>query len=110
MTPQERRDSNLARAKLRKAILAGRIQKGPCAICGSSYRPTPTWKDFRFPLDPMWLCRICYDRKKFRSGCIFLAMDADPALIDQAIKFNQNYQSQTQEYNDAESTDCGGSD
>lgn len=54
-TPEQLRKSAV-RAKLRRAVTAGKIEKLPCDICGSS-KVEAHHQDYNKPFDVVWLCR-----------------------------------------------------
>ena len=46
----------IARAILRREVLAGRITKKPCEICGETKNIQAHHEDYSKPLDVIWLC------------------------------------------------------
>ena len=51
-----------ARSKLARALETGEVKKGKCKVCGAK-NVEAHHKDYRKPLDVVWLCRKCHDRK-----------------------------------------------
>ena len=45
-----------AQQKVRRAIAEGTLRRGPCFICGSTYRVGGHHVDYASPLDVVWLC------------------------------------------------------
>jgi len=54
-----------ARQKLRRAVRAGKIERGPCADCGDMFAEAHH-PDYSKPLDVVWLCRICHQKREAR--------------------------------------------
>lgn len=46
----------LARVKLQKAVLTGKVERLPCSVCGNP-KSDGHHKDYSKPLDVIWLCR-----------------------------------------------------
>lgn len=51
-----------ARAKTRKAMLSGKIQKSPCHFCGTTEGLEAHHEDYSKPLDVFWMCRACHSK------------------------------------------------
>jgi len=49
-------DRQAARRQLQRAIRAGRISRGPCAVCGTTVDIHGHHEDYSKPLDVIWLC------------------------------------------------------
>tara|TARA_R110000868_G_C10908442_1_gene764782 strand:+ start:580 stop:996 length:417 start_codon:yes stop_codon:yes gene_type:complete len=45
-----------ARKAVRSAVVAGRLVKQPCEVCGATYRIHGHHDDYSKPLDVRWLC------------------------------------------------------
>lgn len=45
------------RAKLNRAVREGRIDRGPCEICGTTSRVEAHHHDYSKPFDVLWLCK-----------------------------------------------------
>lgn len=51
---------------VRKAIRRGDLEQGTsCSNCGKHGRPDAHHEDYRRPLDVVWLCRSCHQRRHF---------------------------------------------
>ena len=50
------KEKTLARAMLRYEVMAGRITKKPCEICGETKNIQAHHEDYSKPLDVIWLC------------------------------------------------------
>lgn len=46
-----------ARESLRNAVVAGKVTRGPCAVCGTTSRIEGHHHDYSKPFDVTWLCR-----------------------------------------------------
>lgn len=46
--------------KVRRAVLAGKIVKTPCQVCGSEFYVHGHHEDYSKPLDVIWLCARCH--------------------------------------------------
>lgn len=49
-----------ARAKVRRAMLKGEVEKQPCHFCGSEKAVEAHHEDYSKPLDVFWFCRPCH--------------------------------------------------
>jgi len=47
-----------ARYVLNRAIRSGRLERGPCSVCGSRDRVDGHHNDYSKPFDVIWLCRF----------------------------------------------------
>ena len=56
------RAKKLARRRVQKAVAAGKIQKQPCAECGT-LDVQAHHRDYANPFDIMWLCKVCHRKK-----------------------------------------------
>ena len=45
-----------------RAINRGDLVRGPCIVCGGTYRVAAHHHDYRFPLDVTWLCNSCHSK------------------------------------------------
>lgn len=50
----------LARKKVEKALCYGKLQKGPCEVCGTTKKVEAHHRDYSKPLEVNWLCRPCH--------------------------------------------------
>jgi hypothetical protein len=60
--PKERWAQNALRSALKKGL----IQRGPCAVCGSSENVDRHHPDYDRPMVVIWLCRRCHQRHHAR--------------------------------------------
>lgn len=51
-----------ARTAVSNAVRDGRLQKGPCAFCGTTEPVEAHHHDYSKPLDVTWLCKPCHRR------------------------------------------------
>lgn len=51
--------ANAAHAKVRRALLSGRLSRCSCARCGSE-KSNAHHEDYGRPLDVVWLCQPCH--------------------------------------------------
>jgi hypothetical protein len=54
--------ANKAHTAVNNAVRDGRLQKSPCALCGSGKNIQGHHKDYGRPLDVVWLCTTCHHR------------------------------------------------
>jgi hypothetical protein len=66
MTDEQRRRSN-CRSYLHVYLKRGKIQKGPCAHCGTNEHIEGHHEDYSKPLEVMWLCRPCHIQVTIRN-------------------------------------------
>jgi hypothetical protein len=59
-TEPEYRERVLARQKVYLAVKSGRLERGPCSMCGTSKKVHGHHKDHSMPLDVVWLCMDCH--------------------------------------------------
>lgn len=55
-------DRQMARAALSRAVRDGKVEKLPCAFCGTADGLEAHHHDYEKPLDVTWLCRPCHRR------------------------------------------------
>ena len=58
----EHPDAYRAQNAVNNAIRDGKIEKGPCEICGTTAHVHGHHKDYSRPLDVTWLCARCHHR------------------------------------------------
>lgn len=58
----EHRVQEYAKSAVKNALKYGRLQRGPCASCGSTARVHGHHDDYSKPLDVTWLCSGCHKR------------------------------------------------
>lgn len=51
-----------AQNAVNNAIRDGKLERGPCSICGTSKHVHGHHKDYSRPLDVTWLCAKCHQR------------------------------------------------
>jgi hypothetical protein len=51
-----------AQTAVNNAVRDGRLEKTPCAICGTEANVQGHHKDYAKPLDVVWLCAKCHHR------------------------------------------------
>lgn len=64
------KDKNNARMAVRKAVVAGDLERGPCAVCGVASPDGPKRNqahhdDYSKPLDIRWLCPRHHNAEHF---------------------------------------------
>lgn len=59
---QQHPEAYHAHIALNNALRDGKIEKGPCAICGATEHIHGHHKDYSKPLEVTWLCAKCHHR------------------------------------------------
>lgn len=80
---RKNRDKQLARVKVRNAILAGKLRRGLCEVCGNP-KVDGHHDDYSKPLDVRWLCKKHHE--ELHHGGTFKPVSALPTATAPGVK------------------------
>lgn len=61
--PEQEKLKNRCRAYTRVLVARGKIEKGPCSVCGGTHLVEAHHPDYRNPRLVIWKCRPCHRRE-----------------------------------------------